>query len=230
MLLPISPTKKPSNILLPKKQKSSTFVTKYVSPPKSFRDVADLNHYLIRANIFTEVDPINEAAKKSHITSKFFENAKIKTKPFIYEDYEVSMEIEKEEEKDKFGDDISYLELMDGLNLDKAKSHKNESKTTKPAPKISDMILDISQGYENINELEHGLVHQKNLNRVIKVRNILKTRGYCANNTLPPLENIGDDILKTENDKFLKLKNVGIPSFMKTKFKSSTLKKIKSNF
>ncbi len=100
------------------------------------------------------------------------------------------------------------------------------------ARKLSDLIQNVSGHYEEQDSDDFIYTHynRNNLNRVIRVRNILK------NGHDKEIENIGINeiqILKNERaeaDKYFlaTLKSVGPPSFMKTKFRLKTMETYKN--
>ncbi len=94
------------------------------------------------------------------------------------------------------------------------------------------MIQNISNSsYEDLDE--PSLVNyvspicQKNLDRIIRVRNIMKKGMDQPNDNLgiEDLKKFKDQRRENDQELLLALKNLGPPSFLKTSFKSSTIER-----
>ena len=98
------------------------------------------------------------------------------------------------------------------------------------------MIHDISNGsYEEIKiekdsfNLISTLINRKNMERIIRVRSIMKTGTDVDNNNLgiEDMDKFKKHRHKLEQELSLALKHMGPPSFLKTNFKISTIEKYK---
>jgi hypothetical protein len=90
-----------------------------------------------------------------------------------------------------------------------------------------------NSSYEEMNEKEStitsSLINLKNLRRVVRVRNILKSKKDPDNDFLG-INNIGkfkEDKRQNDNELIMTLQNLGPPSFIKTRFKKDTIEKYK---
>lgn len=99
--------------------------------------------------------------------------------------------------------------------------------------KIGDLIQNVSGIYEeqDSNDFIHTYYNENNLDRLIKVRNIIKKKGHNVERDNVGIEEI--QMLKNERavaDKHCLsiLKSVGPPSFIKTKFRLKTIEKYKN--
>jgi len=73
------------------------------------------------------------------------------------------------------------------------------------------------------------MVNKKNLNRVIRVRNIVKYKTDKQNDHLG-MDNINkfkEERRANDNEMLITLKKLGAPSFIKTKFKKETIYRYK---
>ena len=95
------------------------------------------------------------------------------------------------------------------------------------------MIENISNSsYEEINEKEEmlrAMVNRKNLDRVIRVRNIVKKKIDFKNDHLGfgDIDKFKEQGRENDNQLILTLKSLGPPSFLKTRFKNTTIEKYK---
>ncbi len=100
--------------------------------------------------------------------------------------------------------------------------------------KIGEMLENISNNsYETIElrdkEIVSSVINTKNLERIIRVRNILKKKMDSDDDFLG-VQDVGkfkEQRRENDNELMMTLKSLGPPSFLKTKFRYKTIEKYK---
>jgi hypothetical protein len=90
-----------------------------------------------------------------------------------------------------------------------------------------------NDSYEEIDQekevLSSNIINRKNLNRIVRVRNIVKKKYDPLQDYLgmEDIQKFKDDRRNNDNELIITLKHLGPPAFLKTKFKKRTIEKFK---
>lgn len=112
---------------------------------------------------------------------------------------------------------------------------KHRERVKENSKKVGDMIENISNDeYEDVNAEDKPLkssnpVNIKNLERVIRVRNIIRKKIDLENDFLgiQDITKFKENRRENDNELMMTLKSLGPPSFLKTRFRNKTIEKYK---
>jgi hypothetical protein len=208
-----------------------------------------VNNWMIRDfSVGDKKDPIESSRRKFKVTNEYLQ---IKEEKQLKKIKMISDRIEKllVENYDKQDDDslenkistecfnknFEYDSMLKEVKIMKKKNEeKFEIEIKENSRKLADLILEIDCGrYENFHHYDNVIfkknVSQKNIERTVRLRNIMKTKNDPRNDNL-----ILYDVNEFKNQKrdiesqAAKIINkIGAPSFMKTRFKQATIQKFR---
>jgi hypothetical protein len=209
-----------------------------------FRSGAALNNFLIRDFLIGDQTDLKSSSKnKYEMTTKMFAMREDKIRERIdkeREEYEIekygskinaqnSIDKTKSDEFDETIDEDKFKSLKKGLDRKHNRQLREKSK------KLVEMIEDLSNSAdENLEEqgqekILTSLVNRSNLDRVIRIRNILKHQRDTESDHLG-IEDImkyKEQMRMNDYDLILTLEKLGPPSFLKKKFRNTTIDKYK---
>jgi hypothetical protein len=209
-----------------------------------------VNNWLIRDfSVGDKKDPIESSRRKFKVTNEYLqlkEEKQLKKiqmisdriEKLLIENYDKKEKDEPQEnvnsregfyKKHDYDSLLKEIEVVKKRNEEKLAIEINEN-----SRKLADLILEIDCGqYEKFDQDENAFlrksISKKNIERTVRLRNILKTKNDPRNDNL-----ILYDVNEFKNQKrdiesqAAKIINkIGAPSFMKTRFKQATIQKFR---
>lgn len=230
---PISPTKSKAtyeSITSPRKSDTRSIVLKTGTA---------VNNYLMRDfQIGDAVDPVQASKRKFSITQRFFHEKDEKKKAEQIKQLEhygkmtgkqVFTDKLYEEKEDSFVSNISEEQLDNYIQMHKEFKVKEKKKAFERSRNMVQMIENLAHSdYEKMKP-KKNLINLHNLNRVIRLRNIVKHKNDPVDDNFEfrKIEKFKENA-RIDNNKVIKaLDKLGPPSFLKTKFKNETIRTFK---
>lgn len=209
--------------------KPSTRRSIFSLDPK-FKTTENLNNFVIRDFMISEkTDPIKSSKRKLRISQNFFFEKEEKKKSQKIRDL---VKYQKMTGNQVFLDDVFDKHdnsFEDNTKLDKEKSKLTSIENSQKFVEIVDSILKTEYKKMDDSFLGIGKINMHNMHKVIRLRTVLKTKSDPDSEEIN-IKNFEKfrEMVRTNNNKVIKaLDQLGPPSFIKSKFKTTTINTFK---